>query len=120
MGIMIHSTIKNITIFSALLFYFCQEAVGQSGCNRVCVGNLQCREGSCVLTKCEDNFTCIEYCLDCYGQERCFATGTSCDFVSPLPPQSSISNDTSKIRYVFFDKINLILVYLVFFLNNVF
>jgi hypothetical protein len=46
--------------------------------------SVECQSGQCVLTSCKDDVSCLEYCFNCYGTEKCFAVGTTCDYTKTL------------------------------------
>lgn len=75
--------LRFITTLILLVCYF-SHSTGQSRCQRVCQDSLECQSGQCVLTSCQDDNACLEYCFNCYGTDKCFVIGAACDYKKSL------------------------------------
>jgi hypothetical protein len=72
-----------LVILLVNLFFFQVNSQSLS-CDNVCVTNLSCKTGACVLTQCSSTADCFQFCLNCFGKETCYGkAGTlkdGCDY----------------------------------------
>ena len=101
---------KFLLEFLILLIVYLTIVDATSRCSVVCMNNLQCRAGSCVLTKCSDTTSCLEYCFDCFGTESCYATGSSCSEESKIELRQAIisTNKASGMKNSFWHSFHLL------------
>ena len=86
-----------VTVFYCLSVLIC-SASAQSRCDTACALDTTCKTGLCVLTKCSDDGSCHEYCLNCAGVETCYATGNTCDYSNTVRLYLNSSNN---LKYSF-------------------
>lgn len=98
-----------VLVVGILIFNSSKVTRAQSRCDTACSNNSDCSQGLCYLSKCSDTPTCFIYCLICGGDEKCYATGTTCRYSSQALLQV---NNASKNMFKFNILIQSILLFL--------
>lgn len=60
-----------------LPLYF-NTITAQSQCSTLCELTPDCKNGKCSISKCWEKDGCLQFCLDCSGQQFCTQSGQSC------------------------------------------
>ena len=47
-------------------------------CSSICGQQFLCSSGLCSLTNCSTSTSCNAYCVNCWGSNTCYSTGSGC------------------------------------------